>query len=50
MNFNDPADKRKQAYLLLHKLATEKRFDDYLFLSDDASAVVQFIKDHPPVP
>jgi predicted Rossmann-fold nucleotide-binding protein len=49
MNFNDPADKRKQVYLLLHKLATEKRFDDYLFLSDDATAVVQFIKDHPPV-
>jgi predicted Rossmann-fold nucleotide-binding protein len=49
MNFNNSADKRKQAYLLLHKLATEKKFDDYLFVSDDPSAVVKFIQDHPPV-
>ena len=34
---------------LLHKLATEKNFDDYLLLTDDPEAVVQFIKDHPPV-
>lgn len=49
VNFNNSSDKRKQAYLLLHKLATEKKFDDYLFLSDDAAAVVKFIQDHPPV-
>lgn len=49
VNFNNAADKRKQAYLLLHKLATEKKFDDYLFLSDDPVAVVKFIQDHPPV-
>ncbi len=36
------------AYLLLHKLATEKQFDDYVFLSDSPDAIVQFIKDHPP--
>lgn len=50
MSFNNPSDKRKQAYLLLHKLATEKRFDDYLFLSDDSAAIVKFIQEHPPVP
>lgn len=49
VNYNNPADKRKQAYLLLHKLATEKNFDDYLFLTDDPAAVVKFIKEHPPV-
>ena len=49
MNFDDPNGKRKQAYPLLRKLATEKGFDDYLLLSDDAVAIVQFIKDHPPV-
>lgn len=49
MNFNNPTDKRKQAYLLLHKLATEKKFDDYLLLSEDPVAVVKFIQDHPPV-
>jgi predicted Rossmann-fold nucleotide-binding protein len=49
MNFNDPSDKAKQAYLLLHKLATERRFDDYLLLSDDPAAIVNFIKAHPPV-
>jgi predicted Rossmann-fold nucleotide-binding protein len=48
-NFNNPADKRKQAYLLLHKLATEKNFDDYLLVSDDAEVVVGFIESHPPV-
>lgn len=50
VNFNNTGDKRKQAYLLLHKLATEKKFDDYLFLSDDPLAVVKFIQEHPPVP
>lgn len=49
VNFNNAADKKKQAYLLLHKLATEKKFDDYLFLTDDAVAVVKFIKEHPPI-
>ena len=49
MTFDDPDDKRKQVYPLLRKLATEKDFDDYLLLTDDAEAVVQFIKDHPPV-
>jgi predicted Rossmann-fold nucleotide-binding protein len=49
VNFNNPTDKRKQAYLLLHKLATEKKFDDYLYLSDDPVAVVKFIKEHPPI-
>lgn len=49
MNFNDPSDKAKQAYLLLHKLATERRFDDYVFLSDDTDAIVKFIRTHPPV-
>ncbi|HVQ30497.1 MAG TPA: hypothetical protein VMV21_12990 [Vicinamibacteria bacterium] len=49
MTFDDPDDKRKQVYPLLRKLATEKQFDDYLLLTDDPEAVVQFIKDHPPV-
>lgn len=49
MNFNDQDDKAKQAYLLLHKLATERRFDDYVFLSDDTAAIVTFIKAHPPI-
>ena len=49
MNFNNPLDKSKQAYLLLHKLATEKKFDDYLFLTNDSAAVVDFIVKHPRV-
>jgi predicted Rossmann-fold nucleotide-binding protein len=48
MSFNNPRDKRKQVYLLLHKLATEKHFDDYLLLTDDPNAIVPFIKTHPP--
>ena len=42
MTFDDPDDKRKQVYPLLRKLATEKHFDDYLLLTDDPEAVVQF--------
>lgn len=49
VNYNNPSDKKKQAYLLLHKLATEKKFDDYLYVSDDIVAIVKFIKEHPPV-
>lgn len=48
MCFNDPADKRKPIYPLLHKLATEKAFDDYLLVTDDAGLILQFIKSHPP--
>jgi hypothetical protein len=28
-------------YLLLHKLATEKRFDDYLLLIQDSATIVK---------
>jgi hypothetical protein len=49
VNYNNPSDKKKQAYLLLHKMATEKNFDDYLYVSDDIVSIVKFIKEHPPV-
>lgn len=49
VNYNNPAKERqKPAYLLLHKLATEKAFDDYLFMSDLTDDVVDFIVNHPP--
>lgn len=41
--------KSKPAYALLHKLATEKAFDDYILLTGDPVEVVDFIKSHPPV-
>lgn len=34
VNFNNEKAKHKPVYVLLHKLATEKRFDDYLLLSE----------------
>ncbi|QEL19186.1 LOG family protein [Limnoglobus roseus] len=49
MVFDDPNDKRKKVYPVLQKLANEKKFDDYILLTDDPAAIVQFIKDHPPV-
>jgi len=44
-----PQDKRKSAYPLLEKLATEKCFADYLLVTDDVQEIVPFIKSHPPV-
>lgn len=51
VNFNNNMAKvrEKPAYALLHKLATEKNFDDYLFMSDNTDHVVEFILNHPPV-
>lgn len=43
------ADRRKSAYPLLEKLATERAFNDYVLLTDDLSRVVPFLKTHPPV-
>ncbi len=41
-------DKRKPAYPLLRKLASERGFDDYLLLTDDEAAIVAFLQAHPP--
>jgi predicted Rossmann-fold nucleotide-binding protein len=35
---------------LLQKLGVEKRFADYLLITDDISAIVPFLKSHPPAP
>lgn len=48
VNYNNPKEKQKPAYLLLHKLATEKQFDDCLLLSDVIDDVVKFIDDRRP--
>lgn len=45
---NVPTDKRKPVFPLLRKLANEKTFEDYVFISDDPEAIVKFIKEHPP--
>ena len=44
-----PSDRRKSAYPLLEKLATERGFNDYVLLTDDLSSVVPFLKAHPPL-
>jgi predicted Rossmann-fold nucleotide-binding protein len=46
---HNAADRRKTAYPLLEKLATEKGFSDYLLLTDDLATVMPFLKSHPPV-
>jgi predicted Rossmann-fold nucleotide-binding protein len=46
---HNPKDKRKKVYPVLEKLALEKGFSDYLLITDDPTAVVKFIEDHPPV-
>jgi predicted Rossmann-fold nucleotide-binding protein len=43
-----PKDKRKNAYPLLEKLASEMGFSNRLLLTDDISAIVKFIKENPP--
>jgi predicted Rossmann-fold nucleotide-binding protein len=45
---HNPKDKRKGAYQLVEKLASEKGFSDRLLLTDDVSAIVKFIQDNPP--
>ncbi|MCC6538776.1 MAG: hypothetical protein IT162_14570 [Bryobacterales bacterium] len=42
------AVRNKPAYPLLRKLAAEKGFEDYLLLTDDASAIPAFLDAHPP--
>ena len=46
MTFDNPDDQNKDAYSLLHKLATEKGFDDYVLLTDDRKAVMPFLSAH----
>jgi hypothetical protein len=41
--------KPKPAYPLLHRLATERGFDDYLLLTDDVGQILEFLKTHPPI-
>lgn len=48
VSYNDPADRRKPAYPLLRKLAAEKKFEDYLLLTDQERDIVPFIRAHPP--
>lgn len=38
----------KPAYPLLRALALEKKFEDYLFLTDDPAAILPFLQSHPP--
>lgn len=49
MVFNDPKDKRKKVHPVLLKLATEKKFDDYLHITDSVDEAINFIIAHPPV-
>lgn len=44
-----PGDRRKPLYPLLEKLASEKRFSDYLMLTDDLTQILDFIHQRPPV-
>lgn len=48
LNEVDSSDKRKQAYPLLRKLAIEKKFLDYIFITDSTDDALQFIISHPP--
>lgn len=51
MEFDQPkTDKRKKVYPLLKKLATEKEFFDYLYITDSADETINFILNHPPAP
>jgi predicted Rossmann-fold nucleotide-binding protein len=50
INEGDPSDKRKPAYPLLRKLANEKKFLDYIFITDSTDDALQFIISHPPTP
>ena len=46
MNFNSSTDHNKDAYSLLHKLAKEADFDDFLLLTDDRKDIVPFVNSH----
>lgn len=48
MTRHNPADKRKEAYPLLEKLASERGFSSKLLLTDDTAEIVKFIQNHPP--
>lgn len=48
MDLTDRKNKRKQVFPLLHKLAFEKGFEDYVAIADSNSDVIAFIKSHPP--
>lgn len=49
IDLQDPAEIRKPAYPLLMKLAHERHFADYVFLSHDSAKIVEFLRTHPPV-
>ena len=47
-DYNDKKDKRRPLYPVLTKLAFEKDFADYVYLTDSTTEAIDFIIQHPP--